>query len=162
MMVGMVEMVGMISPTPREVSEARSVNPACEMRVIDEGSDNLRVVAGITPPSQPSQPPRPPGARNSTSFVWREPGLLSAFYAGWSRCFGAERVTVSQAIERADTGLLDVLRIVARGNGGAVSTRRLGKFLGALQGYVLDGREFRQAGQIKGYATWALRSAGHG
>lgn len=98
---------------------------------------------------------------------------LLAVVEQWKPVVGMDRVSTRELVERATahaTGewgrsdfthpefreaLLDVA-----GDKGAVSTRRLAKWLGSQKGRVVNGLKIESPGIIDGFATWKLTKAG--
>lgn len=90
----------------------------------------------------------------------------------WDEAFGAESVTVAQSIrhatemrqtvferpEPAHPDFRDALMAVA-GRSNTLSSLALGKWLGAKQDRIIDGRRFVNMGTRQGVAVWALKRA---
>jgi hypothetical protein len=83
-----------------------------------------------------------------------------AVFEQWNAFIGARRVTAAQIITSATTGagageFREALLAVA-GVGGAINTRRLGKWLAASQGRPIEGLKLVSAGIREGTKLWAL------
>jgi putative DNA primase/helicase len=96
---------------------------------------------------------------------------LQSVIAQWQTHIGADRVTVAEAIKCAtetdlsgygsSTGFLrpdfrEALIAVA-GQGGAINSRRLGKWLSATQNRIVNGVCFQNVESTRGVAVWVLR-----
>ncbi|MGD1327037.1 toprim domain-containing protein [Pandoraea pnomenusa] len=98
---------------------------------------------------------------------------LRAVMHQWHEAIGSERTTVADLIKRAieteamvgygkpafvNDGLREALLTVA-GQGGAINSRVLGKWLAAHQDRIVDGMRFQQVGTKSGVALWQLFDA---
>lgn len=83
--------------------------------------------------------------------------LLEALHQSWDRAFGGIGVTVKEVLERAEhvEPLLEAVRPLAS-SGGALSSRRLAKFLQRHKDQRVNGRFLRKVGDRQGTALWAL------
>ncbi len=97
----------------------------------------------------------------------RDPKLdaLLSVTSQWQQAFGVEAVSVRAVIERAAGGgdsaqstapdLREALLTVA-GESGAINSRRLGKWLAANEGRVVNGRRLQRANISVGIQRWRL------
>jgi putative DNA primase/helicase len=98
---------------------------------------------------------------------------LSAVLSQWGEVIKDEAVSVREVVQKAvtttvnqydfgkptfvHTDLREALLAVA-GQGGAINSRRLGKWLAANQKRIVEGSWIEQAGTLQGYALWKLVS----
>ena len=97
---------------------------------------------------------------------------ITAVIAQWRIVMGAERVTVAEVIGQAtetrsngyDGGRPEFVRpdfrealLAIAGHGGAVNSRKLGRWLAANQKRIVDGSCFEQMGTREGVSIWSLR-----
>jgi hypothetical protein len=95
---------------------------------------------------------------------------LASVAEQWRTVIGPDRVTVAEVIRRATErekagandhaefahpDFREALLAIA-GTGGAINTRKLGKWLGEFAGRVVEGFRFDQCGHRQGVAVWAL------
>lgn len=83
-----------------------------------------------------------------------------AVLSQWGEHVGPARTTAAQVIERANQHMefREALLAVA-GIGGSISGQRLGKWLKAQEGKLVDGLSIRRGTTSHGVATWELRGA---
>ncbi len=85
----------------------------------------------------------------------------------WFEAFGERRVSVKAIIERAsqrtvgeqefkNADLREALIVIA-GDGGAVSSRRLGKLLSSLDSRIIGGLRLSRDGEVGGVTMWTLK-----
>jgi putative DNA primase/helicase len=100
---------------------------------------------------------------------------LNTVVAQWSAHLGNRRVSVKEAIDVAAdqraagfySGRMEFVNpefrealLTVAGDGGAISGRRLGKWLAAHQGRIVHGMKFQPDGVVAGIARWRLTRVG--
>ncbi len=94
---------------------------------------------------------------------------LSAVLATWRAVIGMERVTVAEVIRRATRTRADTIArpeyehpefrealLVVAGDGGAINSRKLGKWLAKHKGRIVDRTQLNQEGKYEGNLTWRI------
>ena len=85
---------------------------------------------------------------------------LIAVIEQWRKAIREERVTARRIVELSDnhSEFREALLVVA-GEGGKVSTGRLGKWLGKVKGRRVNGKHIEEAGSRDGIALWQVTAS---
>ena len=90
---------------------------------------------------------------------------LKTMIEHWQSAIGEERVTASEVIKRAtqtrQSDFGECLFVVA-GNGGPITSRKLGDWLSANADRVANGHRFTKTGLRHGVAVWTLETGRKG
>ena len=115
---------------------------------------------------------RPDPAETMEKARQSDPKLeaLRAVMHQWGEVIGSDRITIANLIKRAietepsygpgkpafrHEGLREALLTIA-GQGGAINSRALGRWLSAHKDKIVDGMRFQQVGKWQGVALWSL------
>lgn len=86
---------------------------------------------------------------------------LRLLVAAWHKQLGSARVSVAEAVDKADESLRRAMSAVAGGDAlGAPNGRKLGRYLAKYAARVVDGCRFENVGDRSGVAVWRLAEVG--
>lgn len=97
---------------------------------------------------------------------------LSAIFSTWKSVINLEKTTIAEVIRRATETRTDVIGrveyrhpefrealLIVAGDGGAINSRKLGKWLSRNKDRIVDGMKISQEAKYGGNVTWKLHAS---